>query len=183
MWRPILYGCFASNGSAFDYDVIHQEQYTVARTLNALQMTTGMWVLGETDGRVFFGHHGLVGDFLGWDHTTAHDRIGRRVAFFLGYIGIQGSRLPGIRDLTSMAQQLQEDLRRLGEAARRARHPIGDAPEVELPHFQDRSGSASLWGRTLEEIEVGRRDIMVTLDQQGEQRLHDRARPVRARRS
>lgn len=172
MWSPILYGCFRSRGRSYDYDVIGAEHHAVASLINSVRISAGTWLSGGTKANVFFGRHGLVGDYLDWSHKAAHDAAGRRLVFFLGYVASCGTRLPSTAELPKLQEQVKSDLTRLVDVLWDEQRIFGDTDAVNLPRFQQVSQTTSLWDRTVDEIDAGRRDVLVTINIHGEHTVH-----------
>jgi hypothetical protein len=172
-WEPIFFGC---------PDLIEYHWYSSNSLIPALDPYCRQshitpeyqtkWIVGEKDGRVFFGRRGKVGDVLGWKDKAARDNggEGRPMAFFLGYSAPAGAPLPCVEDFDRIKDEiLKKDL---DDLCRKFSRPSSDQPVIEpvsfdFPAVKDREISEHPWNTLVSEIERGRKSTLLVINQQG----------------
>lgn len=181
-WQPILFGCppeFFDYGwlacNPVDYPFMPiLEPY--CRDDSPFLERRAKWILGEQNGRVFFGRFGDVGEILE-KHQAATDKSGRKLEFFLGYSApTKGTTLPRREDFDTIDEKiikpgLEEFYRELSGTLRR----ISPAPGTfKFSGTRDRPVSDNDWNRTATAIEKRKeKSTLAIITQQGDIRTEN----------
>lgn len=181
-WQPILFCCPPPKRSGYGYwgDSAAIDDITPIIKPYYSQLLPpekeAKWIIGEKDGRVFFGRRGQVGDLMGWDYPAAEDNVGRKLAFFLGYSAPSGTPLPRVGDFERIEETMKADIEKFYAELTEA-YPNDDiTPSPTLFDFsrsQGESASNHAWDKMASEIEGEKKSTLLVINQQGEVQTQD----------
>ncbi len=181
-WQSILYCCPPPKRSGYGYwgdsAAIDDIRAIVEPYYSGwlLPEEKAKWVIGEKDGRVFFGRRGQVGEVIGGDHPAAEDNVGRKLAFFLGYSAPAGTPLPRVSDFERIEAIMREDIERFYSELSRIypNEDISPAPTTfDFSRMQGEATSDHAWDKMASEIEGGKKSTLLVITQQGEVQTKD----------
>lgn len=182
-WQPFLFCCPPPKRSGYGYwgdrTAIDAISPVIAPTYGGwlLPEKEAKWIIGEKDGRVFFGRHGWIGEVMGEDYPAATDNVGRRMAFFLVYSAPSGTPLPRIRDFEQMEATMKAGIDQFYAKLIEA-YPYDDnitpAPtSFDFSGAQEELASDHAWDKMASEIEGGKKSTLLVINQQGEVQTQD----------
>jgi len=167
----ILYGCFASHGREYDFDVLAPGDKAIGRKIRSARLIAPSWFAGRFDGRTFFGTRDLVGKYLGSEHPIARDRA-RSLEFILAYVQTGNAALPAWSEILALEARVAGDLRSAADLAMASSKPVAREITCHAPRFAGPRGrgDAPGWDGLVAQLSRGKAGAIIS-DRLGAARL------------